>query len=210
MVSMARPFLADAEFVNKAAAGRADEINTCIACNQACLDHIFERRLTPAWSTRAPAGRPSWSIRPAAAKKKVAVVGAGPAGLAFATTAAERGHDVTLFEAAPEIGGQFNLARASPARRSSRDAALLPPPPRRNGVKVKLSHRATAEGARRWGGFDHIVARHRHRAAHAGDSRHRPSQGGALHRPDRRPPRSRPQASPSSAPAASASTSPSS
>ncbi|MBV6475376.1 MAG: 2,4-dienoyl-CoA reductase [Rhodocyclaceae bacterium] len=157
MVSMARPFLADAEFVNKAAAGRADEINTCIACNQACLDHIFERKTCSCLVNPRACNETELKILPAATKKKVAVVGAGPAGLAFATTAAERGHDVTLFEAAPEIGGQFNLAKRIPGKeefgetlryfRRRLDAT---------GVKVKVSHRATAAELAA-GGFDHIA-----------------------------------------------------
>ncbi|PWB39505.1 MAG: NADPH-dependent 2,4-dienoyl-CoA reductase [Rhodocyclales bacterium] len=157
MVSMARPFLADAEFVNKAAAGRADEINTCIACNQACLDHIFERKTCSCLVNPRACNETELKILPAAAKKKVAVVGAGPAGLAFATTAAERGHDVTLFEAADTIGGQFNLAKRIPGKeefgetlryfRRRLDAT---------GVKVKVSHRATAEELAA-GGFDHVA-----------------------------------------------------
>ena len=157
MVSMARPFLADAEFVNKAAAGRADEINTCIACNQACLDHIFERKTCSCLVNPRACNETELVIKPAAAKKKVAVVGAGPAGLAFATTAAERGHDVTLFEASSEIGGQFNLAKRIPGKeefgetlryfRRRLDAT---------GVKVKVSHRATAEELAA-GGFDHVA-----------------------------------------------------
>jgi 2,4-dienoyl-CoA reductase (NADPH2) len=157
MVSMARPFLADPEFVNKAAAGRADEINTCIACNQACLDHIFERKTCSCLVNPRACNETELMIRPAAAKKRVAVVGAGPAGLAFATTAAERGHDVTLFEAAPEIGGQFNLAKRIPGKeefgetlryfRRRLDAT---------GVKVKVSHRATAAELAA-GGYDHVA-----------------------------------------------------
>jgi len=157
MVSMARPFLADAEFVNKAASGRADEINTCIACNQACLDHIFERKTCSCLVNPRACNETELVIKPAAAKKKVAVVGAGPAGLAFATTAAERGHDVTLFEASGEIGGQFNLAKRIPGKeefgetlryfRRRLDAT---------GVKVKVSHRATAAELAS-DGFDHIA-----------------------------------------------------
>ncbi|GAB1413215.1 NADPH-dependent 2,4-dienoyl-CoA reductase [Candidatus Desulfobacillus denitrificans] len=157
MVSMARPFLADAEFVNKAAAGRADEINTCIACNQACLDHIFERKTCSCLVNPRACNETELTIRPAAAKKKVAVVGAGPAGLAFATTAAERGHDVTLFEAAPEIGGQFNLAKRIPGKEEF--AETLRYFRRRldaTGVKVKVSHRATAAELAS-DGFDHIA-----------------------------------------------------
>lgn len=157
MVSMARPFLADAEFVNKAAAGRADEINTCIACNQACLDHIFERKTCSCLVNPRACNETELKIRPAAAKKKVAVVGAGPAGLAFATTAAERGHDVTLYEAAPEIGGQFNLAKRIPGKEEF--AETLRYFRRRldaTGVKVKVSHRATAAELAA-DGFDHVA-----------------------------------------------------
>ncbi len=157
MVSMARPFLADAEFVNKASAGRADEINTCIACNQACLDHIFQRQTCSCLVNPRACNETELAIRPAAAKKKVAVVGAGPAGLAFATTAAECGHDVTLFEAAPEIGGQFNLAKRIPGKEEFGETLRYF---RRRldvtGVKVKVSHRATADELAA-GGFDHVA-----------------------------------------------------
>ena len=116
MVSMARPFLADAEFVNKAAANRADEINTCIACNQACLDHIFSRKMCSCLVNPRACHETELIVRPAQVTKNVAVVGAGPAGLAAATTLAERGHAVTLFDAAGEIGGQFNLAKRVPGK----------------------------------------------------------------------------------------------
>ena len=115
-VSMARPLLADSEFVNKAAEGRADEINTCIACNQACLDHTFElKRASCLVNPRACHETELVYLR-TATPKKVAVVGAGPAGLACATVAAERGHDVTLFDQAGEIGGQFNMAKVIPGK----------------------------------------------------------------------------------------------
>jgi 2,4-dienoyl-CoA reductase (NADPH2) len=116
MVSMARPFLADPDFVAKAAAGRADEINTCIACNQACLDHIFERKLCSCLVNPFACRETELVVTPAEKRRRIAVVGAGPAGLACATVAQERGHDVTLFDAADEIGGQFNLARRIPGK----------------------------------------------------------------------------------------------
>jgi 2,4-dienoyl-CoA reductase (NADPH2) len=116
MVSMARPFLADPEFVNKAAAGRADEINTCIGCNQACLDHTFGGKLTTCLVNPRACYETELNYLPVQQIKKIAVVGAGPAGLAAATVAAERGHQVTLFDSASEIGGQFNIAKRIPGK----------------------------------------------------------------------------------------------
>lgn len=116
MISMARPFLADPYFVNKAAANRSDEINTCIGCNQACLDHIFKGQLTSCLVNPRACHELELQLIPTQEPKRIAVVGAGPAGLAFATTAAERGHHITLFDSAPEIGGQFNLAKRIPGK----------------------------------------------------------------------------------------------
>ena len=116
MVSLARPFLADADFVNKARRGQADQINTCIACNQACLDHTFSNRISTCLVNPRACNELELVIHPARAKKRYAVVGAGPAGLAAATTLAERGHEVHLFEAMDRIGGQFNMARRIPGK----------------------------------------------------------------------------------------------
>ncbi|MET9771430.1 NADPH-dependent 2,4-dienoyl-CoA reductase [Streptomyces sp. NPDC006415] len=116
MVSMARPFLADPEFVAKAAAGRADAINTCIGCNQACLDHIFSLKITSCLVNPRACHETELVLSPTRTRKRVAVVGAGPAGLACSVTAAERGHAVTLFDTANEIGGQLNVARRVPGK----------------------------------------------------------------------------------------------
>ena len=155
MVSMARPFLADADFVAKAAQDRADEINTCIGCNQACLDQIFERQTATCLVNPYACRETELVLTPAAAKRKVAVVGAGPAGMACALTAAERGHDVCLFDAAVEIGGQFNLARRIPGKEEFAETlryfrvrlAQL-------GVTMKLGHRA---GAQDLTGYDEVI-----------------------------------------------------
>ncbi len=116
MVSMARPFLADADFVVKAETNRADEINTCIGCNQACLDHTFQLKTASCLVNPRACHETLLQYLPTQKKKKIAVVGAGPAGLATATVAAERGHEVHLYEAASEIGGQFNMAKQIPGK----------------------------------------------------------------------------------------------
>ncbi|MFF8962677.1 FAD-dependent oxidoreductase [Streptomyces globisporus] len=155
MVSMARPFLADPEFVAKAAAGRADAINTCIGCNQACLDHIFSLKITSCLVNPRACHETELVLSPTRTRKRVAVVGAGPAGLACSVTAAERGHAVTLFDTADEIGGQLNVARRVPGKEEfdetlryfrTRLAEL--------DVDVRLSTRA---GTGTLDGFDEIV-----------------------------------------------------
>ncbi|WP_339151670.1 NADPH-dependent 2,4-dienoyl-CoA reductase [Streptomyces sp. F41] len=155
MVSMARPFLADPEFVAKAAAGRADAINTCIGCNQACLDHIFSLQITSCLVNPRACHETELVLSPTRTRKRVAVVGAGPAGLACSVTAAERGHAVTLFDTADEIGGQLNVARRVPGKEEfdetlryfrTRLAEL--------DVEVRLSTRADAGTL---DGFDEVV-----------------------------------------------------
>jgi len=116
MVSMARPLLADPDWVRKAAADRSDEINTCIACNQACLDHVFERKTASCLVNPRACHETEIVIRRAPLIKRFAVVGAGPAGLAAALTLAERGHKVTIYDAATELGGQFNMAKLIPGK----------------------------------------------------------------------------------------------
>jgi len=116
LVSMARPLLADAEFINKAASNRANEINTCIACNQACLDHVFAQKLTSCLVNPRACHETELNYIACKHVKRLAVVGAGPAGLAFATVAQQRGHHVDLYEADNEIGGQFNIAKQIPGK----------------------------------------------------------------------------------------------
>ncbi|MEZ0305221.1 MAG: FAD-dependent oxidoreductase [Hyphomicrobiaceae bacterium] len=157
LVSMARPMLADPEFANKAREGRADEINVCIACNQACLDFIFSNRVATCLVNPKAGRELEFDVAPPVARKRIAVVGAGPAGLACAVTAAERGHAVTLFEAGPRIGGQLNLARNVPGKEEF-DETLRYYQARmaRLGVEIRLGVRPDA-GALAAGGFDEIV-----------------------------------------------------
>lgn len=146
MVSMARPFLADAELLSKAQSGRADEINTCIGCNQACLDQIFVGKVTSCLVNPRACHETKMPIVPAARSKNLAVVGAGPAGLAFAINAATRGHQVTLFDANSEIGGQFNIAKQIPGKEEFYETLRYY---RRmieiTGVTLKLNQRVSAD-----------------------------------------------------------------
>lgn len=140
MVSMARPFLADPDFVNKAATGKSDEINTCIGCNQACLDHVFSGIMTSCLVNPRACHETEINIIPTTATKKLAVIGAGPAGLAFSTSAAKRGHDVTLFDAASEIGGQFNVAKQVPGKEEFYETLrYFKGEIERTGVKLELN-----------------------------------------------------------------------
>jgi 2,4-dienoyl-CoA reductase (NADPH2) len=146
MVSLARPFLADAEFVNKAAQGRRDEINTCIACNQACLDHTFSNQLSSCLVNPRACHETELVMKRAAAKKCIAVVGAGPAGLAAATTLAERGHDVHLYDAADRLGGQFNMAKRIPGKEEFEETLrYFARRVELTGVKLHLGTRVDAE-----------------------------------------------------------------
>ena len=155
MVSLARPLLADPAFVRKAAEGRADEINTCIACNQACLDHVFEGRVSSCLVNPSACREDEFASPPATTRKSVAVVGAGPAGLSCALTLAERGHAVTLFDSATQIGGQFNLAKRIPGKEEFEETLRYF---RRRlqvaGVEVRLGVRADAGAL---AGFDEVV-----------------------------------------------------
>lgn len=147
MVSMARPMLADAFFVQKAEQGRSDEINTCIGCNQACLDHIFSMKIASCLVNPRACHETELIFKEATQTKKIAVIGAGPAGLSFATYAAERGHQVTIFEALNQIGGQFNIAKTIPGKEEfyetlryfKRQIELQP------NIKLVLNHTASFE-----------------------------------------------------------------
>ncbi|MAR89965.1 MAG: NADPH-dependent 2,4-dienoyl-CoA reductase [Pseudomonadota bacterium] len=145
MVSMARPLLADPHFVAKAEAGRGDEINTCIACNQACLDHTFQNKRASCLVNPQACYETELRYLPTLNKQRLAVVGAGPAGLAAATVAAERGHEVTLFEADHQIGGQFNIAKQIPGKEDFADTLrYFQRRLDRLGIEVKLEHRVQA------------------------------------------------------------------
>ncbi len=155
MVSMARPFLADAHFVNKAAQGRSDEIAPCIACNQACLDHTFSGKLTSCLVNPMACHETEIVITPSETPKKIAVVGAGPAGLSAALTADARGHDVTLFDRAAEVGGQLNIAKQIPGKEEFHAfvdwfATML----RKSGVNVELGQEVSASDLQ---GFDEVI-----------------------------------------------------
>ena len=157
MVSMARPFLADPEFVNKAAAGRANEINTCIGCNQACLDHTFGGKLTSCLVNPRACHETELNYLPTIAVKKIAVVGAGPAGLSAATVAAERGHQVTLFDSASEIGGQFNVAKRVPGKEEFYETLrYFSHKLRTTGVELRLNTRVDVQQLVA-GEFDEII-----------------------------------------------------
>ncbi|MFD7659381.1 FAD-dependent oxidoreductase [Actinosynnema sp. NPDC059797] len=155
LVSMARPFLADPDWVRKAELGRADEINTCIACNQACLDHTFSLKKATCMVNPRAGNETTLTLLPTRRAKRVAVVGAGPAGLAAATSLAERGHAVELFEAEDDIGGQFAIARRIPGKEEFAETIRYY---RRRievtGVRLHLNRRAGVDDL---AGFDEVV-----------------------------------------------------
>ena len=157
IVSMARPMLADPDLVIKAREGREDEINTCIACNQACLDHTFTGQNVSCLVNAQACRETEFEIAPTAAPRRIAVVGAGPAGLAFATIAAERGHRVTLFDAAEEIGGQFNLAKRIPGKEEFHETLrYFGRMIELRGVELRLGTRVSADDLAA-GDYDEIV-----------------------------------------------------
>lgn len=157
MVSMARPFLADPDFVNKAAADRSDTINTCIGCNQACLDHTFSGKLTTCLVNPRACYETELNYIPTQSVKKIAVVGAGPAGLSAAMVAAERGHQVTLFDSASEIGGQFNVAKRVPGKEEFYETLrYFNSKLQSSGVDLRLNTRVSAAELQA-GGYDEVI-----------------------------------------------------
>ncbi|MYM23020.1 FAD-dependent oxidoreductase [Duganella sp. FT135W] len=159
MISMARPFLADSHFVVKAAEGRADEINTCIGCNQACLDHTFSRKTASCLVNPRACHETELVYAPAAKKRRVAVIGAGPAGLSASTVAAECGHDVTLFDSADSVGGQFKIAMQVPGKEEFAETIrYFARKIELTGVTLKLGVRVTREQLLAEGYDDVIVA----------------------------------------------------
>ncbi|MEV0989500.1 NADPH-dependent 2,4-dienoyl-CoA reductase [Streptomyces sp. NPDC049949] len=155
LVSLARPFLADADFVAKAAAGRAETINTCIGCNQACLDHTFSGKITSCLVNPRACHETELVLSPTRSKKRVAVVGAGPAGLACAVSAAERGHSVTLFEASGHIGGQLDIARRIPGKEEFEETIrYFGTQLAARAIDVRLNTRADVETLQ---GYDEVV-----------------------------------------------------
>ncbi|MCI5085856.1 MAG: NADPH-dependent 2,4-dienoyl-CoA reductase [Rhodovulum sp.] len=155
MISMARPFLADPDFVAKAAAGRSDEIAPCIACNQACLDHTFSGKISSCLVNPRAGFETEITITPTDAPKSIAIVGAGPAGMATAITAAQRGHKVTLFEQSDQIGGQLNLAKQIPGKEEFHGlVAWFDTMLDRSGVELRLNTRADAAAL---AGFDTVI-----------------------------------------------------
>ncbi len=157
MVSMARPLLADSAFVQKARLGKSAEINTCIACNQACLDHIFQGKHVSCLVNPRACHETEYVVTPATLPKKIAVIGAGPAGMACSLAAAERGHAVTLFDAGKEIGGQFNLAKKIPGKEEfSETLRYYRTQLAKHGVVVRLQQRVDAADLHGQG-FDAVV-----------------------------------------------------
>ncbi|MCR6662090.1 MAG: NADPH-dependent 2,4-dienoyl-CoA reductase [Luteimonas sp.] len=155
MVSMARPLLADPQWVAKARAGKPHAINTCIACNQACLDHVFENKRASCLVNPRACAETELNYTPTATPKRIAVIGAGTAGLMCSTVAAERGHHVSLFDAAEEIGGQFNLAKTIPGKEEFHETLRwFGHRIEDTGVELRLSTAADAEMLQ---GFDEIV-----------------------------------------------------